>query len=86
MATEGERRLLIRCVNERIVELAASALWEGADAELEFHCECGRGDCDARVCATSREFVRASADGPVFAPEHAPRAPASAQPLVPRIA
>ena len=62
---------LFRAVNERIEEL--SAKFEVLpESGVEFHCECGRDGCDARISMTLGEYdiVRRETDRFAVVPGH----------------
>ena len=73
MQERHERRArnesLLREVNDRIVELSTDAEAQGIAPEglIEFHCECGREDCTARVRLTVAEYERVRSDNDRFA-------------------
>ena len=63
---------LLREVNERIEEVGKRLQVLPDDESLEFHCECGRHDCETFVSMTVGEYehVRAENDRFAVAPGH----------------
>jgi hypothetical protein len=52
---------LYRSVNEAIEQVSEDLedrSWAPNGGEIEFHCECGGEDCDARVTMTTEEYER----------------------------
>jgi hypothetical protein len=75
VARRARNEGLVREVNERVAELDRDAAYSGAlpvDTQFEFHCECGRTGCDAKVSMTLAEYepVRAQDDRFALAPGH----------------
>jgi hypothetical protein len=58
---------LLREVNERIEEVGKRLQILPDDESLEFHCECGRDDCDVFVSMTVREYEHVRAENDRFA-------------------
>jgi hypothetical protein len=63
---------LFREVNERIEELTQQLDVLPSNRQVEFHCECGRDGCDARLSMTIAEYdaVRTENDRFAVAPGH----------------
>jgi hypothetical protein len=63
---------LWREVNERIEELDAHMRVLPHDELLEFHCECGRAECESRISMTPDEYrrVREQSDRFAVVPGH----------------
>jgi hypothetical protein len=57
-ARQAKNEALHREVNERLAEIdkQANAGWATEEQRFEFICECGAGDCDARVLMLLEEY------------------------------
>ena len=69
--TEREARLakneaLFRGVNERVREVKGELGEAGSEGQIDFICECGRGDCVAQVQLGLAEYVEVRANPAQF--------------------
>jgi hypothetical protein len=68
----AKNEALFREVNDRIEDLSQKFQVVPEHGEVEFHCECGRPGCDARVTMTLAEYagIRAQDDRFAVFPGH----------------
>jgi hypothetical protein len=57
----------LREVNNRIEELDAGMRVLPSDEMLQFHCECGRPECDSRISMTLTEYIHVREQSDRFA-------------------
>ena len=58
---------LLREVNNRIEEVDAGMRVLPSDEMLQFHCECGRPECDLRISMTPAEYLHVREQNDRFA-------------------